>query len=212
MRVGDLDVGRRVRPLALVLLAGVVTAVVACSPTPTLPSAPNSRCAFPAAATQVSTALVGADSSNPLLVTATLNGIQKWNAAGHRGPTFVAAGQPLLLQFQAFNDPNNSIVGALTNGQLSQGPACGATGWSGTPRIYINVGALFVSRDPFGVAVQVGSHEVGHALGLAHTTQNQPPLTTCPGSVMWWSTDVFYKCGVNGPTTLDVQGVNGLYE
>lgn len=55
--------------------------------------------------------------------------------------------------------------------------------------------------------LQVATHELGHALGLAH---NNP--TPCNGiPIMYYSSDRFFKCGIKSPQQDDVNGLLFMY-
>lgn len=196
------------RPLTAVLMAmTVVSVAVACTPPPLSPPTPTSRCAFARTLPEVSTEVVGVEASNLLTGTAVLGGIDRWNNAPHQGPRLVGPGRPETITFSGYRDVNSNLLG------VARLPACGPSGWLGNPTVEINIGRLFTLGNPAGLesAVWVGSHEIGHALGLDHPP-GQDPFSSCPGTVMWLSNSVFTRCGVDGPTAIDTAAINDLYD
>lgn len=90
----------------------------------------------------------------------------------------------------------------------------GNTGWDGftnyscsngvfvTPVVvYLNV--YYTYNYPDNAIQSVATHEFGHALGLAHSS-------SCY-TLMWYSTDRYFSCGIYTPQQDEINGLNAVY-
>lgn len=191
------------RPLAalaaVIVVAGITTG---CEPPPTNPGV----CQYPRSSAAVQVAYDASSAGQNLAQIAGFVGSVGWNAAGSTAPAFGAAASVRHLTISAWNDPYTTTLATTTTG-------CVAGGYS-TATVRVNVGRLSTLANPSGTAGWVGSHEFGHALGLGHIGAPPDTITpgNCPGSVMWWSDETFWRCGTQQPTGFDAAAASKLYD
>ena len=140
---------------------------------------------------------------NLISAAAGIRAVQTWNALGHRGPTFESFGQGTLT-INVYSNAQSPVLGSAS-------AVCRDGGWTAVT-VAINAGAIATTSDAGNAAYWTGAHEFGHALGLAHPPPGAGPIGTCPGTVMWYSVDVWFVCGQNSPSPLDRDAVNALYD
>lgn len=142
--------------------------------------------------------------SNATYRSSATSAVAAWNASTKVTFKKVSSGANLTLASGNFG--KTGFDGIMKSATSLSAPGCKSGAWASTAYAWVNTS--YTDSYVTAAKTSVFSHEIGHALGLAH--RNTGPCASM--SVMHGSSQArFAECKISTPRADDIAGINKLY-